>query len=168
MRKVVLWTALSIFFIVLIQTAVFSHITIFKFRPEIVLLIISFIAISNGSITGMICGFIGGFILDFLSLAPMGLHAFIFTLQAYIIGKFRGLYNINKFFFPCFLGLSSFLFKVLLLFVLNFIFGNNIHYHIFNIEFLIQLAINTFLTPFVFFILNLFPSAFFVRENTIV
>ncbi len=167
MKKVVLWTSLTVFFIVLVRTAVFSHIEFLKFLPEIVLLIIAFIAISNGSITGMLCGFIAGLILDFLSLAPLGIHSFVFTLLAYIIGKFKGLYNINKFLFPCFLGLSSFLFKVVLVFLLSLLF-KNIHCYIINIEFLIQIALNTLFAPVVFFLLNLFPSAFIATENPII
>ena len=60
MKKVILWTSLSVFFITLLQTAIFSHISFFTVLPDFILLTVIYIAISNGSLTGLICGFIAG------------------------------------------------------------------------------------------------------------
>ena len=151
MKKVILWTSLSVFFITLLQTAIFSHISFFTVLPDLVLLTVIYIAISNGSLTGLICGFIAGLLADFLSAAPIGLHSFI--------------YNLNKVIFPCILGGLGFVFKVLLLFVLKMLFGQNIHtYNIFSINFAIEAAVNIFFTPFVFLFFNLFPQAFISRS----
>ncbi len=169
MKKVIFWTSFTVFFLVLLKTAVFSHLHFFGIHLDVILFIVVYVSILNGSLLGMLCAFIAGLFLDFLSIAPIGLHSFIFTLTAYIIGKFQGVYNINKFLFPSFLGFISFLFNVLLLFVLSFIFGKNIHtYDIFNIQFLIKLFANTLICPLIFFILNLFPDAFTVKEKSIV
>ncbi len=168
MKKVVLWTSLTVFFLVLVKTAVFSHLTFFDIHINLILFIIVYVSILNGSITGMICAFIAGLLLDFLSISPLGLHSFIFTLSAYIIGKFKGVYNMNKFLFPAFLGFATFLFNVLLVFVLHVLFGENIHiYDVFNLKFLIQLAVNTFVCPLIFLFLNLFPNVFIVKETAI-
>ncbi|WP_253676694.1 MULTISPECIES: rod shape-determining protein MreD [unclassified Treponema] len=165
MKKVILWTSLSVFFITLLQTAVFSHISFFAVLPDLVLLTVIYIAISNGAITGLICGFIAGLLADFLSAAPIGLHSFIFTLTGYLIGKFYGFYNLNKIVFPCILGTLGFLFKVLLLFILKILFGQNIHtYDIFSVNFAIEAAVNIVFTPFVFLFFNLFPQAFISKE----
>ncbi len=168
MKKVVFLTSLTIFFLVLLKTAVFSHLPFFDIHINLILFIIVYVSIINGSITGMLCAFIAGLLLDFLSISPIGLHSFIFTLSAYIIGKFKGVYNMNKFLFPAFLGFSSFLFNVLLVFVLHLIFGENIHiYDIFDLKFLIQLVLNTLFCPLVFLFLQLFPNAFIVKETVI-
>ena len=165
MKKVILWTSLSVFFITLLQTAIFSHISFFTVLPDLILLTVIYIAISNGSLTGLICGFIAGLLADFLSAAPIGLHSFIFTLTGYLVGKFYGIYNLNKVIFPCILGGLGFVFKVLLLFVLKILFGQNIHtYNIFSINFAIEAAVNIFFTPFVFLFFNLFPQAFISRS----
>lgn len=165
MKKVILWTSLSVFFISLLQTAVFSHISFFKVLPDLILLTVVYIAIFNGSLTGLICGFIAGLLLDFLSLAPLGLHSFIFTLTGYLVGKFYGLYNLNKVVFPCILGGLAFLFKAALLFVLKLLFGQNIHtYNFISIGFAIEAAVNIVFTPLIFLFFNLFPQAFTLEE----
>ena len=91
MSKVIVWTSLTAFFIGLLQTAVFSHIAAIKVTPDLIMLIIVYAAISNGSKVGMVCGFIAGILVDFLSVAPLGLSSFIFTLAGFIIGKFCGI-----------------------------------------------------------------------------
>lgn len=165
LKKVILWTSLSVFFIGLLRTAIFSHISFFTVLPDLVLLIVVYIAISNGSLTGLVCGFIAGLLSDFLSAAPIGLNSFIFTLAGYCIGKFYGLYNLNKIIFPCVLGGLSFLFKVLLLFVLNLFFGQNIHtYEVLSVNFLLEVSINIVFSPMVFLFFNLFPQAFKLKE----
>lgn len=165
MSKVIVWTSLAVFFVGMLQTAVLSHITAVKVMPDIVLLIIVYAAISNGSKMGMICGFIAGLLSDFLSAAPLGLSSFILTLAGFIIGRLCGVYNVSKVFLPALLGLSGFLFKAALLFGLNFVFGKNIHvYNIFHINFLTELVLNTVCAPLVFLFLNMFSSTFKMRE----
>lgn len=165
MKKVILWTSLSVFFITLLKTAIFSHISFFTVLPDLVLLTVIYIAISNGALTGLTCGFIAGLLADFLSAAPIGLHSFIFTLTGYLIGKFYGVYNLNKVIFPCVLGGIGFLFKVILLFVLKILFGQNIHtYDVFSINFALETAVNIVFTPFVFLFFNLFPQVFILTE----
>lgn len=165
MKRVILWTSLAAFFIGLLQTAVFSHISFFPMLPDFILLLILYTAVSNGSTAGLICGFICGLFLDFLSAAPIGLHSFIFTLLGFTAGKIYGLYNLNKIVLPCLLGILGFLFNAFLLFVLRFIFGQNIHtYTIFSTDFLIRLAVNAAFTPVLFLFFNLFPSIFKIKE----
>lgn len=165
MKKVIFWTSLSVFFISLLQTAIFSHISFFMVLPDLALLTVIYIAISNGSLTGLVCGFIAGFLSDFLSAAPIGLNSFIFTLAGYFVGRFYGLYNLNKIIFPCVLGGLSFLFKALLLFVLKLFFGQNIHtYNILSIDFVLEITINIIFSPPVFLFFNLFPQAFKLKE----
>lgn len=165
MGKVVVWTSCTVFFVSLLQTAIFSHIAVIKVTPDLILLIIVYAAISNGARTGMICGFIAGLLLDFLSAAPLGLSSFIFTLVGFTVGKFHDAYNVDKVVFPCILGFAGFLFKVLSLFALNLVFGKNIHvYTVFHVHFLIELALNTVFSPFVFIFLNMFPSIFKMME----
>ncbi|WP_225969363.1 rod shape-determining protein MreD [Treponema pedis] len=140
MKKVILWTSLTAFFISLLQTAVFSHISFFPIMPEFILLLILYTGISNGSMTGLVCGFISGLFLDFLSAAPIGLHSFIFTLLGFISGKIYGLYNLNKIIFTCLLGTAVFLFYAVILFVLRFLFGQNIHiFNLITLDFLIRI-----------------------------
>lgn len=168
MKSVILWTSLTTFFISLLQTAVLSHINFLAIIPSFSLILILYIAISNGSFVGLICGFVSGLILDFLSLAPIGLHSFIFTLMGYIVGKLYGRYNLNKVVLPCFLGFFCFAMNTVLLFLLKFLFGNNIHtYNIFSINFLIRIAVNTFFTPIMFFFLDLFPTLYKFKERSI-
>ncbi len=168
MKTVILWTSLTAFFIGLLQTAVLSHIYFLSITPNFILLLILYTAVSNGSLTGLICGFISGLLLDFLSAAPIGLHSFIFTLLGYTVGKLYGRYNLNKIIFPCLLTLVCFLCNVFILFLLRLVFGQNIHtYKILTIDFLIRLAVNIGFAPIMFFFLDLFPSVFKVKEHSV-
>lgn len=168
MKKVIFFTSLSALFLTLFQTAVLSHISVFQVLPDMILALLLYVALLNGSLTGIISGFICGLLVDFLSLAPLGLHSFIFTLLAFIAGKFYGVYNLNKIVLPCLIGSAAFILKVIILFALNFVFGKNIHlYDVFTIKFLIEFIVNILFTPVIFLFLSLFPSAFIAKDSVL-
>lgn len=169
MKKVLLFSCIAGFIIILIETAILSHLSFLNTIPDLLLIFVLYISIADGSVYGMVTGFTCGLFLDFLSLSPMGLHSFVLTILSFFVGKLHGRYNVNNFVLPCISVLSATFFKSFLFLFLKILFGNNIKvYNIFGAVFLTELGFNLLLTPFVFFFLGLFPSFFEihgVRKN---
>ena len=80
---VVLVTAL------LLQTTIFSDVTLVRAKPELIYLVAIVFAILEGPNTGAVVGFFGGMAQDFLSTAPKGITALTLTLLGYVIGLLR-------------------------------------------------------------------------------
>ena len=80
---VVLVTAL------LLQTTIFSDVTLLRAKPELVYLVTIVFAILEGPNTGAVVGFFGGMEQEFLSVAPKGITALTLTLLGYVIGLLR-------------------------------------------------------------------------------
>ena len=80
MRKVILWTVAAAFLLGVFGTAILSHIQLLPALPGLILILVVYIALYNGTAAGITAGFFSGLIFAFLSLAPMGLHSFVFTV----------------------------------------------------------------------------------------
>ena len=161
MKKVVISSSVVALFLVLIQTALFSHIPFFHITADLLLIFITFVAINNGSRFAMILGFVSGLLLDFMSISPFGLSSFVLTFIAFFLGKLYGHYNLTHFIFPFILAIVSTMIKFLLILLLHFLFSATIKtYSIYDSVFLIELFLNIFFAPCIFFSLNRFPSFF--------
>ena len=121
MRKVILWTVAVAFLLGVFGTAILSHIQLLPALPDLILILVVYIALYNGTAAGITAGFFSGLIFDFLSLAPMGLHSFVFTVLGFLYGMLYGKYNVRRFFFPLILGLSATFLKAGILLVLSLI-----------------------------------------------
>ena len=165
MRKVVLWTAAAAFSLGVFETAILSHIPFIRALPDFILLLVVYSALHNGTVIGVTAGFVSGLIFDFLSLAPMGLHSFVFTVLGFLYGMLYRKYNIQRFFFPFILGLSATFFKMGVLFLLKVLFGQSIQvYNVLALPFWIEVVENAFCAPLLFMVLGVFPNAFEIRE----
>ncbi len=71
-------------------TTWFRDISLFGLRPDIVLIVLTFLAHREGTRKGEISGFIVGIIEDALSISPFGFHALLRTAHSAIIGITRG------------------------------------------------------------------------------
>ncbi|MGP1440251.1 MAG: rod shape-determining protein MreD [Treponema sp.] len=161
MKKIVISSSIVALFLILIQTALFSHIPFFLITADLLLIFITFVAINNGSRLAMILGFVSGLLLDFMSIAPFGLSSFILTFIAFFLGKLHGHYNLTHFIFPFILAIIATFAKFLLLLLLHFLFATSIRtYSIYDSVFLIELCLNVLFAPCIFFSLNRFPSFF--------
>ena len=167
MKYVVLWTLIAAFVFSVFDAAVLSHIEALIVRPDIILLLVVYSAASNGSVVGVTAGFFAGMFFDFLSLAPLGLHAFIFTCAGFLYGLAHKKYNIRPLFFPCVFAGSASVLKALLIFLLRFLFGEIIHvYSMVSFLFWLEVVLNMLCAPFIFWLLRLFPHAFEIGAYT--
>jgi len=161
MKKIAISSSIVALLLVLIQTALFSHIPFFHITADLLLIFIAFVAINNGSRLAMILGFVSGLLLDFMSIAPFGLSSFILTFIAFFLGKLHGHYNLTHFIFPFIIAIVATAIKFFLLLLLHFLFSTSIKtYSIYDSIFLIELALNIVFAPCLFFSLNRFPSFF--------
>jgi len=164
-RKVILWAVVAAFLLGVFETAILSHIRFLPALPDLILILVVYIALHNGTVAGITAGFFSGLIFDFLSLAPMGLHSFVFTVLGFLYGILYGKYNVRRFFFPLILGLSATLFKAGILLLLHVLFGQSIQiYNLLAVAFWIEVAENALCAPLLFMLLGLFPNAFAIRE----
>lgn len=165
MKKIVFFSVIFSLVLCLIDTAIISHISFLKFRPALVLLLVIFVAAYNGSLAGTIAGFFAGLILDFLSLAPLGLHSAIFVIISFTVGKLHGQYNLSRIFVPAVLAFLACIAQSLLLYLFRFIFGSNIIVPGYQtIDFWIGLALTVVCAPLMFAVFNLFPSLLKTRD----
>jgi rod shape-determining protein MreD len=75
---------------VLVQTALFPFLALGGFRPDLLLLLVVGIALSDGVMPGLRVGFAAGLMTDLLvDQAPVGLGALVYTGVGYTIGLAR-------------------------------------------------------------------------------
>ena len=165
MRKVILWTVAAAFLLGVFETAILSHIRFLPALPDLILILVVYIALHNGTVAGITAGFFSGLIFDFLSLAPMGLHSFVFTAFGFLYGILYRKYNVRRFFFPLILGLSATFLKAGILLILHILFGQSIQvYNLLAVSFWIEVVENALCAPLLFMLLGVFPNAFEIRE----
>ncbi|EFW37485.1 rod shape-determining protein MreD [Treponema phagedenis F0421] len=168
MKKPVFFSVLVAFFLGVFETSILAYFSLLPVSPDLVLVLILYLAIYNGSRVGIWTGFFSGLAIDFLSISPIGLHSFTFTLIGYLVGKLYDRYNLNKFFVPIVLAFSATLIKAALFFVLHLLFGTNIKvYNVLGLNFWIEVGINALCAPILFGLLNIFPTVFQFRESVI-
>lgn len=88
-NRIFLCTLVTVLF-ALLQSVLFSEIMPAGVVPDFVLVILLVASWRYGSMLGIIIGFISGLCLDITGLAPLGFHAFLFTLIGYIFGLLHG------------------------------------------------------------------------------
>ena len=77
--------------LILVQVSVLDLISISRYNisPDIVLLLVIYLGISRGHISGMIYGFLAGLTLDILSGSFTGLSALSYTISGFVAGYFH-------------------------------------------------------------------------------
>lgn len=79
--------------IALLQTTLAPHVSFTGAKPQLMLLAVVSWSLLRGGRAGVVWGFIGGLMLDFLSGGPFG----IFTLSLILVGYVSGVGEINVF-----------------------------------------------------------------------
>lgn len=81
---------LLIFTAALLQTALFPHLTLAGFRPDLLLLLTAAFAVRDGPMTGTAVGFSAGIMSDLLlAQPPVGLSAIVMLGIGYAVGILR-------------------------------------------------------------------------------
>jgi len=88
MRRVISWTVVVLTALVL-QSTLFSNVTLAGVKPELVYLVTIVLAFMEGPSSGAVAGFAGGMAQDFLLNQPKGITALTLTLVGYAVGTIR-------------------------------------------------------------------------------
>jgi rod shape-determining protein MreD len=167
MTKRVIWTMVFIIIAALLESTVLRRMAIlFHAVPDLALGILVFSAYVNGTMTGQVTGFFSGFLLDFLSAAPLGLNALIRTMIGATAGIMRGTFFLGRIFLPMALCAGATALKVLSYFLLHVLLAGTVpSYSISGPVLWVELALNTALAPFLFGFLKLFESLLVGRRE---
>src|SRR5207247_1535761 len=88
MRRALSWTVVVLTALVL-QSTLFSQVTLAGVKPELVYLVTIVLAFLEGPASGAVAGFAGGMAQDFLLNQPKGITALTLTLVGYAVGMIR-------------------------------------------------------------------------------
>ena len=167
MIKKIIWTIIFTLIAVLMQSTIFSRLSIYIYAvPDLALGILVFSAYLNGTMPGQLSGFFSGFLMDFLSAAPLGLNALIRTLVGALTGLMKGTFFLDIIFLPMALSAGATVLKAFIYFLLHLLFPDAVpSYTLFALTFWVELGLNTLLAPFLFSFLHLFESLLVVKKE---
>lgn len=81
---------------VLLQLSFFSQVTLFHVSPDVLPALVVVLGLFGGSLTGAVCGFSVGFLLDCLLVAPLGGGSLVLLTTGYLAGLFRERFEIHS------------------------------------------------------------------------
>jgi rod shape-determining protein MreD len=166
MSKTIGWATVFIIIAGIIQSSLLSKIAIFNVIPDLALIILVYVSYVNGSMTGQITGFASGFLLDFLSLAPLGFNALSRTIIGAVVGLLKGTFFLDIIFFPALLCAGATIIKAIIVTVIHFLFNANTPAYNFSNNILwIEIILNAISAPFVFAFLKLFKKVLTPRKE---
>ena len=85
---------------VLLQSTLLARLTIRGVKLDLALVILVFVALRRGSMTGQVGGFLSGLLADALSLSPLGFQALLRTLLGHLYGRFQGIVSLDPVLLP--------------------------------------------------------------------
>jgi len=157
MTRSIIWTVIFCIVAAILQSTVFSMIAIFKYVPDLALCVLVFSAYVNGVMTGQVSGFFSGLFYDFLSAAPLGMNCLIRTIIGALTGVFKGSFFLDVIFLPIILCALATIAKAIIIFILHLIMGSAVPVYSFTSSVIwIELGLNAFSAPLLFFLLKKF------------
>ena len=139
---------------VLLQTTVLEFVAVFGVKPDLQLILVAFLALRRGSMSGQIAGFVGGLLEDVVTLSPLGFHAIVKALVGFCAGLPFGLIRASAVVVPVLLVAGAVLVKGLASGVLSLAFQIPLDAHLLEERFWIESAYNVILAPLLFALLS--------------
>jgi len=151
MIRSILWALGILGILLLLQTTLLSYAVFWGIKANILLIVFVVLATQNGSFPSQIVGFVLGLVMDMVTTAPLGFHAFLYSLAGYLFGLGSGKVYFDPLVMPALLGFLATVFDVVTRYLLNTIFllGDPLT-AFFNIGLLVQLLLNMILAPLAF------------------
>ena len=144
-----------------LQSVFLSKIIPLGIVPDIALIILIAASWRYGSLVGEISGFIIGISFDALGLAPLGFHAFLYTLIGYLFGRMHNSISPGPIFLPVLAAGIATLLKYGGAFLISLIFGFNsgaIRY--FSLKTVWEFGGNLLLAPLIFLFVSYMAMIF--------
>ncbi|MCK5735791.1 MAG: rod shape-determining protein MreD [Spirochaetaceae bacterium] len=152
--QILMTSTVGVFFGIF-QSVFFSKIMPLNIVPDIALLLLIAASWRYGSFTGEISGFIIGISLDALGLAPLGFHAFIYTLIGYLFGRMQGSVSPGTIFLPVIAAAAATFLKYGGSFIISLIFGlNSGASRYFSLNTVWELLVNLLVAPLIFLLVS--------------
>jgi rod shape-determining protein MreD len=151
MIRSILWALAVLGVLLLLQTTALSYLVVFGIKPNILLVVFVILATQNGSFASQIVGFILGLAVDMVTTAPLGYHAFLFSLAGYLFGLGSGKVYFDPLMMPALIGLLVTGYDTLMGALINAVFrlGAPLTAY-FHVGVLFQLVLNVLLAPLAF------------------
>ncbi len=128
-------------------------IEIFGVKPDVVLVILVWMALNQGPFPAQISGFASGVIEDVLSISPLGFHITSRTLISFLVGFAREYVGIDRFILPIVFTAGTFVIQAVWQTIISAVFQiQTSQSPLFSLEFIIGLVYTALLSPFLFFI----------------
>ena len=139
-----------------LQSTVLRFAAIAGVQPDLVLIIVVFVAHKNGSMMGQITGLGAGIILDVMGLSPLGFYALIYAVIGVLYGATKGKMFVDPIFMPALLLLVALLLKAVLGVALGGLFGiEGVIARTFSVSYLIELGYSAVVSPVIFGLLRM-------------
>ena len=139
---------------VLLQTTILRFVAVLGVKPDLQLILVVFLALRRGSMSGQIAGFVGGLLEDVVTLSPLGFHALVKALVGFCAGLPYGLIRASAVVVPVLLVAGAALIKGLASGVLSLAFQIPLDTHLLAERFWIETAYNVVLAPLLFALLS--------------
>ena len=81
---------------VILQLSFFSQVALFHVSPDLLPALVVVLGLLGGSLTGAVCGFSAGFLLDCLLIVPLGGGSLVLLAVGYLAGLFRERFEIHS------------------------------------------------------------------------
>ena len=81
---------------VILQLTFFSQVSLFHVSPDLLPALIVVLGLLGGSLTGAVCGFSAGLLLDCLLIVPLGGGSLVLLATGYLAGLFRERFEIHS------------------------------------------------------------------------
>ena len=81
---------------VILQLTFFSQVSLFHVSPDLLPALIVVLGLLGGSLTGAVCGFSAGLLLDCLLIVPLGGGSLVLIAVGYLAGLFRERFEIHS------------------------------------------------------------------------
>jgi len=81
---------------VILQLSFFSQVALFHVSPDVLPALVVVLGLFGGTLTGAVCGFSVGLLLDCLLIAPLGGGSLVLLATGYLAGLFRERFEIHS------------------------------------------------------------------------
>ena len=81
---------------VILQLSLFSQVSLFHVSPDLLPALVVVLGLLGGSLTGAVCGFSAGLLLDCLLIVPLGGGSLVLLAVGYLAGIFRERFEIHS------------------------------------------------------------------------
>jgi len=154
-RAILIGTILSGGAIVL-QSTLLHWVALGGVKPDLALIVLVFVAVRRGSMTGQVTGFASGLLEDLVSLSPVGFHALARTVIGFLYGRMEGNIFLDPILMPLLLTITATILKGLLSSFTVLLFALAAPgFQVFAGPLWIEVGYNALLAPFLFALLGL-------------